>query len=70
MTKVPTTQTPSTSKPLFGHNTKSKLDSLPHLIDLFDEPVCESAQELHLDELKSCACSQYSTKLFELPKPT
>ena len=39
MTKVPTT------KPLLGHNTKSKLDSLPHLINLFDESVHESAEE-------------------------
>ena len=74
MTKVPTTQTPSTAKPLLGYNTGSKLDSLPHLIDLFDKSVCESAEEnlLHLDELKSPASSlfQSSTNCFELPKPT
>ena len=67
MTKVPTT------KPLLGHNTKSKLDSLPHLIDLYDESVCESAEEnlLHLKELKYLqtfvGCS---TNRFELPKST
>ena len=47
MTKMPTTQTPSITKPLLGHNIKSKLDTLPHLIDLFDEPVCESAEETY-----------------------
>ena len=54
ITKVKTTQTPSTTKPLLGHNTKSKLDSLPYLIDLFDESVCKSteAKLLHLKELK------------------
>ena len=52
---MPTTQTPSTTKPLLGHNTKGKLDSLPHRIDLYDESVCESAEEhlLHLKVLKS-----------------
>ena len=39
MTKVPTT------KPLLGQNTRSKLDSLPHLVDLYDESVCESGEE-------------------------
>ena len=50
---MPTTQTPSTTKPLVGHNTKGKLDSIPHHIDLFDESVCESAEAnlLHLKEL-------------------
>ena len=73
MTKVPTTQTPSKTKPLLGHNTKSKLDSLPHLIDLFNESVCESAEAnpLHLKELKSLKSHVGScTNLFELPKPT
>ena len=73
MTKVSTTQTPSTTKPLLGHNTKGKLDSLPHLIDLFDESVCESAEPtlLHLKELKSLKPHLgSSTNLFELPKPT
>ena len=32
MTKVPTTQTPSITKPLLGHNTKSKLDYIPHFL--------------------------------------
>ena len=70
MTKVPTTQTPNISKPLLGHNTKSKLDYIPHLIDLFDESVCESAEEnlLQLEKLKSpTSFSPYSTNLFELP---
>ena len=57
MTKVPTTQTPSTTKPFLSHisRSKTKLASLPHYIDLFGESVCESAEEnpLHLDELKS-----------------
>ena len=60
-------------KPLLGHNTKSKLDSLPHLIDLYDESVCESAEEnlLHLKKLKSIQIFVGSTtNLFELPKPT
>ena len=73
MTKVPTTQTLSTTKPLLNHNTKGKLDSLPHLNDLFDEPVCKSAEEniLHLKRLKSpFSLPQYSTKLFEFPKST
>ena len=50
MTKEPTTQTPRKTKPLLGHNTISKLDYIPHLIDLFDESVFESAEEnlLHL----------------------
>ena len=63
MTKVPTTQTPSTTKPLLGYNTGSKQDSLPHLIDLFDESVCGSAEEnlLHLDVLKSPASSLFQS---------
>ena len=63
MTKVPTTQTPSTTKPLLGYNTGSKPDSLPHYIDLFDESVCESAEEnvLHLDELKSPPSSPFQS---------
>ena len=67
MTKVPTT------KAFLGHNTKSKLDSLPHLIDLYDESVCECAEEnlLHLKELKSIQLFVgATTNLFELPKPT
>ena len=71
MTKVPTALTPSITKPLYGHNTKSKLDSLPHLIDLFDESVCESAEEnlLHLEKLKSpTSFYPYSTSLSELPE--
>ena len=67
MTKVPTT------KPLLSHNTQSKLDSLPHLIDQYDESVCESAEEnlLHHKELKYLhTFVPYSTNLFELPKAT
>ena len=67
VTKVPAT------KPLLGHNTKSKLDSLPLLIGLYDESVCESAEEnlLHLKELKSIQLFVgATTNLFELPKPT
>ena len=62
MTKVPTTQTPITTKPLPGHISGSKLDSLPHYIDLFGESVCESAKEnlLHLDELKSPPSSTFN----------
>ena len=45
MTKVTTTQTPSTTKPVLAYNAGSKLDSIPHLTDLFDEFVCESAEE-------------------------
>ena len=69
-----TTQTPSTTKPLLSHISGTKLASLPHYIDLFDESVCEFAEEniLHLDELKSPPSSpfQSSSNLFELPKPT
>ena len=70
---MPTTQTPSTTKPLLGHNTKGKLDSLPHLIDLFDESACESAEAnlLHIKELKSLRpCLGSSIYLFELPRPS
>ena len=73
MTKVPTTQTPSIAKSLLGHNTKGKLDYIPHLIDLYDESVCESAEEnlLHLKELKSIQLFVgATTNLFELPKPS
>ena len=73
MTKVPTTQTPSTTKPLLSHISGTKLASLPHYIDLFDESFCESAEEnlLHLDELKSPPSSlfQSSSYPFELSKP-
>ena len=47
MTNMPSTQTPSITKPLLSHNTKSKLDSLPHLINLFDESAGESAEETY-----------------------
>ena len=76
MTKVTTTQTPSTTKPFLSHTSRSKtkLASLPHYVDLFDESVCESAEGnlLHLDELKSSPFSlfQSSSNPFELPKPT
>ena len=76
MTKVTTTQTPSTTKPFLCHTSRSKtkLASLPHYVDLFDESVCESAEGnlLHLDELKSSPFSlfQSSSNPFELPKPT
>ena len=46
MTKVKISH--STTKPLLGYNTGSKLDSLAHVIDLFDESVCESAEETYL----------------------
>ena len=65
-TKVPTTQTPSKTKPLLGHNTKSKPDYIPHLIDLFDESICESAEKnlVQLEKLKSpTSFSPYSTNL-------
>ena len=69
MTEVPTSQTPRITRPLVHHNTKGKLDYIPHLIDLFDESVCESAEEnlLHLKELKDLGSF---TKLFYLPEPT
>ena len=74
MTKVPTPQTTSTTKPLLSHISGSKLASLPHYIDLFDESVCESAEEnpLDLDELKSLSSSLFHpfSNPFELPKPT
>ena len=49
MTKVPTTQTPSTSKPFLSHTSrnKTKLASLPHYIDLLGESACESAEKTH-----------------------
>ena len=72
MTKVPTTQTPTTTKPFLSHTSRSKtkLVSLPHYIDLFSESVCESAEEnlLHIDELSSPFHS--SSNPFELPRPT
>ena len=60
------------SKPLLGHNRKSKLDSLPHLIDLYDESVCESAEEnLGVKELKPTQLFVgATTNLFELPEST
>ena len=66
MTKVPTTQTPSITKPLLGHNTKSKLDFIPHLIDLFDECVCESAKEnlLQLEKLESPTSFSHILQIF------
>ena len=53
MTKVPTTPTPSTTKLLPSHSSRSKTTS--HCTDPFDESVCESAEESppYLDELKS-----------------
>ena len=70
-----TTQTPSTTKPFLSHisGSKTKLASLPHYIDLFDESVCQSPEEnsYHLDELKSLPSKffQSSSKPFELPQP-
>ena len=61
MTKVPTTPTSSTTKPLLSHISGTELASIPHYIDLFDESVCESAEEnlLHLNELKSPLSSPF-----------
>ena len=73
ITKVPTTQTASATKPLLSHISGTKLASLPHYIDLFGESVSESAEENlpHLDQLKSPPSSlSSSSNLFELPKPT
>ena len=76
MTKVPTTQTPSTTKPFLSHTSriKTNLAFLSHCIDPFDESVCDSAEEnpLHLDEFKSSPSSPFQSfpNLFELPKPT
>ena len=76
MIKVGTIQTPNTTKPLLSHisGSKTKLASLPHCTDPFDESVCGSAEEnsLHLDELKSPPSSlfQSSSNPIELPKPT
>ena len=42
---APTAPTPSTTEPLLSHISGSKLNSLPHYIDLFDESACESAEE-------------------------
>ena len=76
MTKMPTTPTPSTTKLLPTHTSRSKtkLVSLSHCSDLFDESVSKSAEQnlLHLDELKSSPSSlfQSSSNPFELPKPT
>ena len=66
--------TPSTTKLLHSNTSRNKttLVSLSHCIDLFDESVCESANPLHLDELKSPPSSlfQSSSNPFELTKPT
>ena len=68
--------TPSTTKLLPSHTSRNKTKPvfLSHCIDLFDESVCESAEEnlLHLDELESPPSSLYqsSSNPFELPKPT
>ena len=71
---MPTTQTPSTTKPFLSHISGIKPTSLPHYIDLFDESAYESAEEnpLHLDELKSPPSSPFlsSSNPFELPRPT
>ena len=47
MIKEGTTQTPSTTKPFLSYisGSKTKLASLPHSIALFDESVCQSAEE-------------------------
>ena len=69
-------QTPSTTKLLPGHSSRSKttLAFLSHGTDQFDESVCEAAEgnPLHVDELKSSLSSffQSSQNLFDLPKPT
>ena len=76
MTKAPTTQTPSTTKPILSRisGSKTKLTSLPHSFDPYDESVCQSAEEnpLLLDELKSppSLLFQSSSNPFELSKPT
>ena len=72
MTKVPTTQRPSTTKPFLSHTSRSKtkLASPPHYINLFGESVCESAEEnpLHLDEFNFTFSIFFNP--YELPKPT
>ena len=46
MIKEQTTQTPSTTRPILSHISRSwPLSSPPHYIDLFDESACESAEE-------------------------
>ena len=47
MIKERTTQTPSTIKPFLSYisGSKTELASLAHYIALFDESVCQSAEE-------------------------
>ena len=68
---MPTTQTPSTTKPFLSHISGIKPASLPHYIDLFDESAYESAEEnpLHLDELKSPPSSPEDPKKVNVDTP-
>ena len=75
MIKEQTSQTPSTTKPILSHISRSKpLSSLPHHVDLFDESACESAEEnlLHLDEFKSSLSPPFQSSSCppELPAST
>ena len=52
MTKVPTTQTPSTTKPLLSHTSRNKTRPafLPQPVDIFDEPNCDSTKAILLEK--------------------
>ena len=52
MTKVPTTQTPSTTKPFLSHASRNKTrpDFPSQLVDIFDEPNCDSTKAILLEK--------------------
>ena len=52
MTKVPTTQTPSTTKPFLSLTSRNKTrpDFLSQLVDIFDEPNCDSTKAILLEK--------------------
>ena len=54
MTKVPTTQTPSTTKPFLSHTSRDKTRSvfLSQPVDIFDEPISDSTEAILLEKDK------------------
>ena len=55
MTQVPTTPTPSTTKPFPSHTSRSKTRQvfLSQDVDIFDEPICDSPEATLLDKDES-----------------
>ena len=52
MTKVPTTQTPHTTKPFLSHTSRNKTRPvfLSQPVDIFDEPNCDSTEAILLEK--------------------